>query len=348
VGGSATPSFISDDDTLNGGSGDDLIYGDAFGPESDHPYTSGGNDWIFGGAGDDVAFGGRGADEIHGEDGNDALYGESGDDDLTGGAGLDALFGGVGNDRLFGEAGDDALFGEDGSDFVDGGLGNDYLDGGAEIDFLYAGEGNDYVYGGAGNDQAFGDAGEDVLHGGSGNDWLMGGDGSDRLFGDAGSDDLSGGAGSDSLAGGTGADALSGGSGADIFRFSAADVVRRGTRLDFHETVDMDSIGDFTGAEGDRIDLGSLLDAVTDFSGTTAAAAISQGYLHFLQSGADTIVYLDRNGSGSDLPGSGDIAVVRLAGVSAADLGAENFLVGASTLPTGNTGPLVSATLFFS
>ena len=88
-----------------------------------------GGDTLLGGAGDDVLFGDdvgtSGNDKLDGESGNDILYGGDGDDELTGGSGNDILEGGDGNDFLLGGIDDDLLTGGAGSDTVDGGIGSD-------------------------------------------------------------------------------------------------------------------------------------------------------------------------------------------------------------------------------
>jgi Ca2+-binding RTX toxin-like protein len=66
-------------------------------------------------------------------------------------------------------------------------------------DTIDAGAGNDLVYGQEGNDTLFGGSGNDVLFGGSGNDTLLGGDGDDILIGGLGADIMSGGAGQDTF-----------------------------------------------------------------------------------------------------------------------------------------------------
>ncbi|MHB9800000.1 Ig-like domain-containing protein [Pseudomonas sp. MT3] len=55
-------------------------------------------------------------------------------------------------------------------------------------DTLNGGEGNDILYGQGGNDILIGDAGNDILFGGAGNDQLIGGKGNDILTGGAGAD----------------------------------------------------------------------------------------------------------------------------------------------------------------
>ncbi len=64
-------------DTMTGGSGDDLLRGE------------GANDEINGGDGNDILDGGKGRDVINGGAGDDMIYGGNGNDTLTGGAGAD-------------------------------------------------------------------------------------------------------------------------------------------------------------------------------------------------------------------------------------------------------------------
>lgn len=111
----------------------------------------------------------------------------------------------------------------------------------------------DTMAGGALDDVFAGLAGRDVLRGAAGNDNLNGGGGADTI---------AGGDGFDAIRGGTGGDVLSGGAGADSFLFAAA-------------AEGGDRIGDFNGAEGDRLVFtssgfgnatGILSGAVTDTS----------------------------------------------------------------------------------
>ncbi len=75
--------------------------------------------------GNDEIRGGTGDDIIYGQGGNDILYGEDGNDILYGGAGDDKLYGGAGNDTLNGGSGDDLLVGGKGNDILTGGTGSD-------------------------------------------------------------------------------------------------------------------------------------------------------------------------------------------------------------------------------
>ncbi|MCK7632029.1 VCBS domain-containing protein, partial [Shewanella putrefaciens] len=132
-------------DTINGGAGNDIIFGDAIrfnGIQGQgynaikayvaeklgqtevtnaevHKYIrdhftefdlSGSDDRA------DILIGGEGSDILFGQGGNDILYGENGNDILIGGMGNDTLFGGQGNDTLIGGLGDDVLRGDSGAD----------------------------------------------------------------------------------------------------------------------------------------------------------------------------------------------------------------------------------------
>ncbi len=122
-----------------------------------------GNNTLNGGNGDDMLYGGALNDTLNGDADNDTLYGGDGVDTLNGGTGIDSLFGEDGNDTLNGDAGNDTL---------NGGLGNDTLNGGTGIDILTGNEGGDTLNGDDGNDTLSGDVGSDTINGGNGNDTL--------------------------------------------------------------------------------------------------------------------------------------------------------------------------------
>nr|WP_312819213.1 immunoglobulin-like domain-containing protein [Pseudomonas sp.] len=89
-----------------------------------------------------------------------------------------------GADTLMGGGGNDILFGQGGNDYLDGGKGNDILLGGTGNDTLLGGEGNDLLFGGAGNDMLIGGKGNDILSGGAGADtfvWKAGDIGQDVI-----------------------------------------------------------------------------------------------------------------------------------------------------------------------
>ncbi len=236
--------FESDNDTINGGAGEDQLVG---------------------GVGDDMLDGGVGNDELLGGAGDDILRGGNGDDTALGGSGDDALNGGAGNDTLFGNDGDDFFVGIGGTDVIDGGAGNDTnsfqgigvgvtatvnadgtgtasygmvnetfvgienLTGSANDDVLRAVgladnvlrglEGNDLLEAGDGDDLLVGNNGDDTLRGGSGNDLILGLDGNDAHNGGAGNDTLVGGNGNDFFVGIGGTDSVIGGAGFDTNSF---------------------------------------------------------------------------------------------------------------------------------
>lgn len=117
-------------DTVTGGAGDDLIYGNQ---EADKLSGGAGDDTIFGGQGDGEPWPDAsglfrkqgGLEEIDGGEGNDLIYGNFGDELMNGGEGNDTLYGGQNEDTLSGGAGDDVLFGNRNADVLVGGTGND-------------------------------------------------------------------------------------------------------------------------------------------------------------------------------------------------------------------------------
>ena len=280
-------------------------------PEDDRINALGGDDTVFALAGNDFVRGGDGADTLNGEGGNDliegghdddivsggdgfdSVQGDSGNDSLSGGNDGDVLSGGEGDDQLSGDAGDDALRGEDGDDHLSGGVGNDDLDGGA---------GNDVVAGGAG---------DDLVAGGDGDDSLLGGDGSDSLTDLAGTNSFSGGAGDDQIEAGSadGAQTIDGGDGNDtirhFYRYNGG-TITTGLGRDTIEIANADqgseaiTITDFTaGAGGDIFrlsgDNGALLSLLTGWDGSSNP--FGSGFLRLVQSGDDTLLQWDRNGT---------------------------------------------------
>jgi Ca2+-binding RTX toxin-like protein len=63
--------------------------------------------------------GGSGKDRLFGKEGSDKLIGGDGDDILDGGDGSDTLLGGDGKDTFIGGEGDDNIIGGDGEDSID-------------------------------------------------------------------------------------------------------------------------------------------------------------------------------------------------------------------------------------
>lgn len=116
-----------------------------------------------GGSGDDLIFGNAAANRLEAGAGNDSLWGDAGADRLWGGVGDDLLDGGAGRDSLRGDAGQDRLDGGADADLLEGGPGDDWLSGGAANDTLLGGDGQDTLAGGAGRDSLTGGLGADVF-----------------------------------------------------------------------------------------------------------------------------------------------------------------------------------------
>ncbi len=207
-------------------------------------------------------------------------------------------------------AGAAELFGWDESDRLTGSAAADYVYGGRGHDRLMGGPGNDFLSGGLDNDVLLGSAGVDRLHGGAGNDRCHGGSEADWMRGDTGSDLLSGGLGNDYLRGSGGADILLGGGGADRFHFA---------RISDSLTDQPDTIEDFAGNEGDRIDLRDI-DADTAAAGDQAFAWL--GPRHFSGRAAQLRLNDDRIEADVDGDGKADLVIVLngLSVVTSADL----------------------------
>ncbi len=142
------------------------------------------------------------------------------------------------------------------------------------------------------NDTVTGTAADELLLGGKGNDAISGGDGNDYIWG------------------GEGIDTLTGGGGRDRFAFHAV-----------WETGD--TITDFQGGVfGDVIDL-SVIAARYDWS--SSLDLFANGYVRFLQDGADVRVQVDTDGGGA-----GFVDLTRLSNVDASTLGAANLLTALS------------------
>lgn len=166
----------------SGGSGDDLIVGNAL---QNDLRGNGGIDEILGGGNEDTIHGGAQRDLIYGDFGfeayeplNTVIW--AGDvfsfvssttylnfKELVRGDGVFQPKDGQGvgaGDHLFGEGGNDLIFGGQGDDEIVGGVGEDTLLGG---------EGVDTILGGADNDQINGGDGVDILDGGDGGDTYL-------------------------------------------------------------------------------------------------------------------------------------------------------------------------------
>ena len=321
-------------DYIDGGLGDDVLHG---GDDNDN---------LFGRAGNDTQFGDDGADSLSGNAGNDSLDGGADNDVLTGGDGADTLQGGAGNDRLsddteanlpngsdllMGGAGNDLITSSGTADTLDGGDDNDTLSSSNDVSAtLIGGAGNDslsvtvqyarvLMQGGEGNDTLTThglDAGFDTLDGGAGNDvvnvfgannLVAGGAGADRIVLEQPVPNPSNGTGTIYLAGlpGPQSGVVPTDSDVDVLKLSLRNREGGGAApevWDFH-----------TGAGGDQLDLGSVLQRLQELGSVQVAAwypagdtmlgrgygysnPFTTGWMRLLQDGADTRVQIDRGG----------------------------------------------------
>ncbi|MGE3651800.1 MAG: calcium-binding protein, partial [Reyranellaceae bacterium] len=228
VGGFIDGTIDTSGDTLAGGGGDDVLWGDSL---FDTTSTTGGNDTLFGGTGSDT---------LHGGGGDDVMYGGSTDGSDDGY--FDTYFGGAGNDQIFDASNAATVYGDAGDDTIDvamawgnatlfGGSGNDvfYANGTYSTLYAYGGDGDDwFIFGDTTSatwpvDIVDGGAGDDVISIFNGNDTAYGGSGTDVIWGGGGSDTLYGGDDADYLYGGEGNNVLAGGNGADWYYVSKGD-----------------------------------------------------------------------------------------------------------------------------
>lgn len=314
-------------DTVDGGEGVDTVYflssvvldlttpANSTGEAQFDTYTnieafrgSAASDRMTGGALTDSLYGANGNDILKGMGGNDRLQGGNGDDRLDGGVGNDKVFGGAGNDKLYGGLGKDQIDGGDGDNMIiasswddvrGGHFGTDTVDFSKQVTMsllnpsLNTGEaeGSDYY-----DIEIFdGSNGADIMVGSDDTETFLGGGGDDALAGMDNHDVLLGGDGDDLLYGGLDADALTGGQGADVFLYNYVS----GSKV---AEAARDTIYDFLGKAGDRIDLFGI-DANTKLSGNqafsflgTAAFTGKAGELRYEKKASDTYIYADING----------------------------------------------------
>ena len=300
---------------------------------------------------------GTGSGTLVGSDGNDTLTGAGNNDILNGANHDDTIAGNAGHDLLFGEAGNDKLTGGAGNDTLNGGLGNDSMTGGTGTDYYFVNSTKDTVTEGAdpnfnfdtveselasytlganveglklGNNAVSGtgntlnnflegNGADNTLDGAGGHDGLEGGFGNDLLLGQAGEDHLRGGDGADTLKGGIGNDHLWGEFGDDvIFGEAGADRIMIGT-TDPNELLlhGNDKINGFQSGT-DVIEVGELL---SGFGVGTLEDAFNGDYLLLTKNGADTLVQLDKDGSGG-------VAAVTVATVVSAAIAETDFYYG--------------------
>ena len=307
--------ILSGNDVINGTKYDDDLVG---GNGNDTLYGNGGYDKLHGGAGADKLLGGFGVDTAYYHLARKGVVASLADssvntNDARGDTyvSIENLAGSRYGDKLYGNRNGNFLWGREGNDFLDGGSGRDNLTGGAGADTLRGGADSDFAkYSDAARgvtaslanasintNDARGDTYISIegLMGSDFADSLYGNSESNALWGFDGNDIINGSGGDDVIVGEAGADDLTGGAGKDIFVFNwvSDSTVSASGR---------DTIFDFSGASGDRIEL-RLADAnkflwdseTFSFIGTAAFSG-KAGELRYDKMASDTYIYADLDG----------------------------------------------------
>ncbi|QYK41482.1 MAG: calcium-binding protein [Paracoccaceae bacterium] len=257
--------------------------------------------YITTGNGDDSITGGRLNDEIVVLGGANTVDAGAGNDHVAYLAGsVNHLDGGAGNDQLravlnAGGSGTGFAFDASGPVVTDG-FGSTILN--FERYWLGGSYYRDSLTGGDLRDKLDGNDGDDILSGMGGNDVLRGGRGNDQLFG---------GDGNDRLSGAQGLDTMAGGAGADTFVFGRPD-------------GQPDLIEDFSGIEGDRIELAAHWFYLAPGGAAPLSHDVASGTgAQFVYETTTGLLYFDSDGVG----GGASVQIAVLAGapvLTAADL----------------------------
>ncbi len=128
------------------------------------------------------------------------------------------------------------------------------------------------------------------------------------MTGGLANDVLTGGGGNDILVGGAGADNLTGGGGADTFKYLSM-------------SDQADTITDFSMTEGDTL---VLTDLLTNIGALHNSAAFDLGYLSFVNSGGNTAVMVDSDGSAG---AASAVLLVTLIGIGLTQGDAGNYVL---------------------
>ncbi len=180
-------------------------------------------------------------DIIHAVSGDNRLFGLSGTNTLYAGSGNDSLYGGTGINTLVGGTGNDSFYVFSTTTTIvapsNGGFDSVY----STVSFTLPANVQSLSLFGAGLTGTANNQGDSLFGDGTFATTLIGGTGDDYIVG---------GAGNDTIAGGGGTNVMYGGLGADTFVFRATTDALPGQNLT--------SIGDFSHADGDKIDLSGI------------------------------------------------------------------------------------------
>jgi len=212
------------------------------------------------------------------------------------------IFGTKNNDVLVGTSSDDVIFDGDGNDVIVTAGGNDVIFAGKGGDIIDGGADNDTIHYGSSDAAVQVNLATHIGHGGfAEGDFIMN---VENLVGSSFNDILTGSSSGDVIIGGAGADQLTGGAGSDTFRYRNGDASAVDTITDFDSAA--------AGSGGDVLDISDLLIGAP----TLNAGNVSQ-YLDIRESGSDSIISIDRDGTGATY-GFQDFAV--LTGVTGLNL----------------------------
>ena len=361
-------------DTLIGGGASDELYGEGDADlliagiaqsgndvSATHILDGGeGDDIIFGDLGDDRAIGGAGNDRIYVYAGRDTVYGDTvtpsnndGNDTIEAGIGSDTIYGGWGSDTIIagintsggGSASDvnvihadpisgtvprltsdhsDTVYGDIGNDTITTGPGNDVIQGFAGDDAINSGDGDDTINAGIGSDTIIAGWGKDTIYAGA----TAKGDGiaTDRniIYGDVEgfvdgrpitaptplpngtTDDQH----SDIIVGDAGPDIIYAGAGSDnALSHGGSDIVHAGTGDNVVTTAAPDGS---VGNDHDIVTAGSGYDRIITGRGDDVVEAGDGNNYVDLGSGNDSVI----TGSGNDtiFGGSGSETIITGAG----------------------------------
>ena len=307
-------------DKIDGGAGDDTLYGDA--KDASAPLGNASDfeeDRLFGGLGNDTLFGQTGNDELDGGEGQDILNGGDGNDHLLtfDTSSIDVLDGGTGINRLSADYSDKTVP----IIFIAGGN-NDFTfaDGDTQRNFQLVGEldtgnKNDQILIGADPSRNIirTNGGSDLVYSGSGSDWIEGGDGNDRLFSGGQGDYVDGGRGNDFINGGSNKIKLIFNGFGEVVGFTqeldVPDELHGGAGIDTVSFEDLRQTVTYIGSGGDsgkQFGLGVSVDLLTNETGLAAIGIVMDGFENIVGTKyGDDLAGDDKNNVFTPLRGGG-------------------------------------------